>query len=227
MENTPNQLGLAVLTLLAWLSAADGPLSVIERERLRALARANDNGAQLREIVPLVEGGSVPDLQLAAEIVRRYLTVEQRELFLELAIGAALCDGYLSVAENHILRFLADLVGCSPWEFNRLFRGYAGRDLPNPGDPSSASWWRERAAGPAREARTGGGEVRPPSTAREKACAVLGVAYDASDEEVKKAYRRLAKQCHPDRFQQLGAGAVEEAKRQFQRIGEAYEVLQS
>ena len=69
-------------------------------------------------------------------------------------------------------------------------------------------------------------QSRPPAPAREKACAVLGVPYDASDEEVKKAYRRLAKQIHPDRFHQLGPGAVEEAKRQFQKIGEAYAVLQ-
>lgn len=49
---------------------------------------------------------------------------------------------------------------------------------------------------------------------------VLGVGRDASDEEIKKAYRRLALQYHPDR--NPGNKAAEE---QFKRISEAYEVL--
>ena len=49
---------------------------------------------------------------------------------------------------------------------------------------------------------------------------VLGVSRDASDEEIKKAYRRLAKKYHPD----LNPGD-EEAARQMQRINAAYEQI--
>jgi len=48
---------------------------------------------------------------------------------------------------------------------------------------------------------------------------VLGITRDASAEEVKRAFRRLAMECHPDRNKEDGA----EAK--FKEIGEAYEVL--
>src|SRR5439155_11097631 len=48
---------------------------------------------------------------------------------------------------------------------------------------------------------------------------VLGVARSASDEEVKKAFRRLAKQYHPDANKEPGAEA------RFVEINEAYEVL--
>ena len=49
---------------------------------------------------------------------------------------------------------------------------------------------------------------------------VLGVAKTATDDEIKKAYRKLAKQYHPD----LNPGdATAEAK--FKEVGEAYEVL--
>ncbi len=48
---------------------------------------------------------------------------------------------------------------------------------------------------------------------------VLGIARDASAEEVKRAFRRLAMEYHPDRNKEDGA----EAK--FKEIGEAYEVL--
>jgi len=49
---------------------------------------------------------------------------------------------------------------------------------------------------------------------------ILGVGRDASDEEIKKAYRKLAMQFHPDRNQ-----GNEEAEAKFKQISQAYEVL--
>lgn len=49
---------------------------------------------------------------------------------------------------------------------------------------------------------------------------VLGVSRDASQEELKKAYRRLARQCHPD-----ANPNDPEAESKFKQLGEAYAVL--
>ena len=51
---------------------------------------------------------------------------------------------------------------------------------------------------------------------------VLGVAKNSSDEEVKKAYRKLAMKYHPDRNQGAKSKAAEE---QFKEAKEAYEML--
>jgi len=48
---------------------------------------------------------------------------------------------------------------------------------------------------------------------------VLGVSRDASQEEIKRAYRKLARKYHPDVNQESGA------EDQFKELGEAYEVL--
>jgi molecular chaperone DnaJ len=50
---------------------------------------------------------------------------------------------------------------------------------------------------------------------------VLGVQKDATDEDLKKAYRKLAKQYHPD----ANANNKEEAEKKFKEVNEAYEVL--
>jgi curved DNA-binding protein len=49
---------------------------------------------------------------------------------------------------------------------------------------------------------------------------ILGVSKDASNEEIKKSYRRLARQYHPD----LNPGN-KAAEEKFKDIGEAYEIL--
>ena len=49
---------------------------------------------------------------------------------------------------------------------------------------------------------------------------VLGVSRDAGDDEIKKAYRKLALQFHPDRNP-----GDPEAESRFKEAAEAYEVL--
>ncbi len=51
---------------------------------------------------------------------------------------------------------------------------------------------------------------------------VLGVPKNASDEEIKKAYRKLAMKYHPDRNQ---GDAAKEAEVKFKEAKEAYEML--
>src|SRR5206468_12457267 len=49
---------------------------------------------------------------------------------------------------------------------------------------------------------------------------ILGVARDASDEDIKRAYRKLARESHPDANPE-----DPHAEERFKAIGEAYQVL--
>lgn len=61
------------------------------------------------------------------------------------------------------------------------------------------------------------------SNTLEDAYKVLGISPSATDDEVRKAYRRLALQHHPDRVATLGEDIRKAAEKKFQEINDAKE----
>ena len=54
---------------------------------------------------------------------------------------------------------------------------------------------------------------------------VLGVDKNATDEELKKAYRKVAMKYHPDRQTDKSEAEKKEAEEKFKEAAEAYDVL--
>ena len=59
-----------------------------------------------------------------------------------------------------------------------------------------------------------------------KAIEILGLKKSASADEIKTAYRSLAKEFNPDKLSGMSHGIKEMAKEKFQLIQEANEYLQ-
>ena len=72
-----------------------------------------------------------------------------------------------------------------------------------------------------------GGLVEGLYCGQENCYEVLGVSPEATDKEIKKAYKGYAKDLHPDRFakQDLSAEEKSEIEDRFRRIATAYETL--
>jgi len=54
---------------------------------------------------------------------------------------------------------------------------------------------------------------------------ILEISPEATDEEVKKAYRRMAMKNHPDKVSHLGEEFQKAAKERFQKVSAAYEEI--
>lgn len=55
---------------------------------------------------------------------------------------------------------------------------------------------------------------------------VLEIPASATDEEVKKAYRRMAVKYHPDKVSYLGEEVQQAANEKFKKVNEAYQLIQ-
>ena len=62
-------------------------------------------------------------------------------------------------------------------------------------------------------------------TTLEEAYKVLGITPEATDEEVRKAYRKMVIQHHPDKVSHLGDDVKEAATKKLQEINKAKEMV--
>lgn len=227
-----NEVGTAVLLLLAWIAASDGRIDEEEAESLQSILEASSHGHAIEPVLKISTSADLQAIQLAAEVVRIHFTGEKASLFMQMAIGMAIADGYLTASENYILRFLADLVGLTEVELNEAFVEVTSKPIPELPDPSTAEWWtakeQRRQDQNGSHSESNRSQASPSSKAnseRVRALAILGLEEDASPEEIKKTYRRLAQVHHPDRFVSLGNEAVAAASLTFKRIKDAYDYL--
>jgi DnaJ like chaperone protein len=61
---------------------------------------------------------------------------------------------------------------------------------------------------------------------RENAYKILEISKVATDDEVKKAYRKMAKKYHPDKLEHLGEEHKQGAEDKFRQVQQAYETIQ-
>ena len=196
-------------------------------ERLRD-AGGTDGGRELLNIF-IAEGEEIFDLsdeqnavvlgsaQMLAEQPEFASNARMRELLrltegrdlLKQALALAPADRALDHHRRREPRCPADRLHAG----HRLLRGRRaqGRDRRHGPDPHAV-----------RQDHRAGGAHQPPgggSAGVSEFYALLGVARDASEADIKKAYRKLAMEFHPDR------NPAPEAEAKFKEITEAYEVL--
>lgn len=237
-----NQTDTAALLLLTWVAASKGSLSETDRHHIAAMSASMRHGHDCQAIIDIGARQDLDAIQLAAEVLQKDRWGAQASPFLRQAIEVAVTEGTLAAATNHILRFLADLLGTAPQQFAQLYREVTGKPFESPDDPSRESYWQareharqqqrsqseqrqrhsqqERSHGSSRQ-----GHERPHGDKALRALDILGLDATATRGEIKKAYRRLAQSHHPDRFFALGERDVASASMRFQKIQKAYEYL--
>lgn len=224
MSRSDNRTRLATNALLAWVAASDGNVTANKHNLLRKFAgtRAEDLNLALdicREVSP-------DDLIVACEVIHK-LPAEGSRTFMNWAIAVATADGRLEVPANFLLRFFADLTQI---DLEETYQQVTKRTLPLPGDPSSVAWWQDfESKTESKQGANRGHSSRARKSGMHmteaEALTVLGLKQDASEDEITKAFRKLAAVHHPDRFSQASENVQRNASKKFARIRKAFETL--
>lgn len=202
----------SVFLLLGHLAKSDGRVSETEVQLTEALmVKMGLTTEHRREAIRLFKQGTTPGFDFEATVTefKRVCGVSPNlnNMLLVNLVNLAMADGVLDEQEVQVLRQLAERLGFSRFAFEQLLRMLNAQDAFN----------RER--GGHREA-VRGDELT-------LAYQALGVDKSASDAELKKAYRKLMSEYHPDKL--IGQGMPEDmikaATERAQEIQAAYDLI--
>ena len=193
----------ATFSIMGHIAKADGKVTPAEIANAETImTRMRLDADQRKTAITLFNEGKADDfpLQEVLEQFRKecHRRVSLMQMFLEIQISTAFSDQKLHPAEKDILYRIADALGFSRRQLDHLFHLAGAVALPK----------TEKAA-------------------IKEAYEVLGVKQSTSDADVKKAYRRLMNQHHPDKL--VSKGLPEEmiklANEKTQQIKEAYDLV--
>jgi DnaJ like chaperone protein len=209
----------ATFSVMGHVAKADGRVSPDEIRLAEAVMAEMDLDAELRQTaIRLFNEGKAAEFPLdeVLEQLRRECHGRSTllRMFVEIQLQAAFADGRMDAVEDRLLRHVCQRIGFSELEYQRLRRMIeAERHF------AGAGGGRQRA----------GGAPPPRGPSLADAYAILGVERSASDAEIKKAYRRLISQHHPDKL--VSKGLPEEmmklAAQKTHEIKQAYERIKS
>jgi DnaJ like chaperone protein len=203
----------ALFATLGHLSKADGHVSETEIRMVESLmARMQITGEERQRAIRLFNQGKQEDFDLGQALhpFAQHSMARQdlRQMFMQIVVESAFSSGRISQAEQAILMQVARILRIPAHVFSAMLNA------------------RGPAGGPYRS--TGGAGVSGNHVGSlGQAYAQLGLASGATDAEVKKAYRKLVSQYHPDKLVSHGLPEemMEIAKTRVREINTAYDQI--
>lgn len=202
-------------SVMGHLAKADGRISEQEIAQAEALiARVGLNSEHRQQAIGYFKRGAQADFELEP-VIAKFVNEGGRGhrlpvLLLEFLVSMALADGVVHPAEQEVLNRTASALGINARQFQQLLAMLlAQHDFGRQGQYQQ------------------GGQAAPRGEALAKAYQALGVEASASDRDIKRAYRKLMSEHHPDKL--IAKGVPEDmlklATETAQEIQAAYELI--
>ena len=203
----------AMFSTLGHINKADGRITTAEIAAAEQLMqRLQLTETERQRAIRFFQQGKERDFDLEAtlrEFARHsMLRHELRIMFIELLLEAALADGTLTSAEQAILVRSCTVLHIPANVFSAMLRARQGGG--------------ESAYGKYQQAPNQGQSLQ-------QSYAALGIKADASAAEIKRAYRKLVSQYHPDKLvsQGLPEQMMEMSKKRVREINAAYDKIKA
>jgi DnaJ like chaperone protein len=209
-----------LFALLGAIAKSDGRVSEAEIATVeRMMARMGLDATMRQQAISSFNAGKQPEFDVTGPInaLRQWAGLRRDHAFplLDVVIETVLAEGNPPPEKMSILRQLAFALRVSDMELMALMamKGYV---------------WHGAGGSYSRGPGQGGGYVPPQrNTQGPDPYAVLGIARDADDRAIKRAYRKLISEHHPDRLGDLPEDMRKRAEARASEINAAYERIKA
>lgn len=240
-ENDNLYLKYCILVLLAEVMKADGNLTNCELDRVRTTIRRyyqteDEQQNALKQFKYILDKEN--DINtICRSINSRLNDTAKSELIMEL-LAVAYADNNLKYSEEkeilHIvsqLRITSDeyksIYSIFIEKYNKGFYSENKSQNENRKDHYYKKQEEHRKSDHSKTNKEYSHNSRQISSKEKNAYAILGVESNATDEEIKKAYRAMAIKYHPDNAASLGDEAIRQATESMKQINMAWEVVKT
>lgn len=203
----------ALMVLIAAVMKADGNINHSELDYVKRWLLQNYGEQQGNEMLHTLRDLTKQDIpveQVCRQI--KYNTdYTTRYHMVDFLFGLAGADNSYTASEENMLRAIAGYLGINARDYLSIHYRHVGYNSNN---GSYGGYGGQR-----------GGHAQSSGTLHKDPYKVLGLESSATDDEVKKSYRRLAMKYHPDKVESMGEEVKKNAEAQFREINEAYEQI--
>lgn len=173
------------------------------------------------------------DCQEACAKISQYATIHEKIAILQCLFGFATADGTAHQQELSAIRQIASWCGVDSLTYEAIKMMYVSFSSSDPYGSSGGGY--SGGYGGGYSGGYGGGYYDQSSNRQsvnsgpslDDCYKILEVSPDASDEEVKKAYRTAALKYHPDRVSHLGEDMRKKAEETFAKVNQAYDKIKA
>jgi len=202
-QNRAGDMMASQLVLFGYVTRADGKVLSSEVQYVKEFLVKNFGVGHSRDMMQMYKDIVNRDYPIdpVCKQIRKHVPYHERLELLHLLYGIARADGDLNQSELNAIEEIANGMAINPQD-QRSIRAMFMHNGSSRGYSNQS--------------------VR---ASQVNAYEILGVDADASDGEVKTAYRKLANKYHPDKVQHLGEEFSNLAEEKFKAINDAYQQI--
>jgi len=187
----------SLMALCAYVIRADGHARSEEVRHVRDFVQQNfpHDAADLMQLLRSLLEQPIAVAPVCAQI-SAHLGYYERLQLMQILVAVARADGSVHPAEASAVMEVGQRLGLHAGDLRVIFASMGGQRMSQPNQPSGPD----------------------PYT-------VLGLSREATDEELKKTYRALAKKFHPDRVTHLGEEVRAQSEQKFKELQGAWDQI--
>lgn len=222
-NGSQDDVNVALIVLIAAVMKADGEVKRAELDYVKQFLLKNYGEEKGKNYLAMLRDLVKPDADIQINAICYQIKVNTdyttRYHMVDFLFGLAVADSSYGQAENSVMRAIASGLGINSRDYVSMYTRHIGnRFYSNTGSSRQSS----------HSGYSGySGSSTSYSAPRKDPYKVLGLASTATDDEVKRAYRRLAMKYHPDKVEGMGEEVKKNAEAQFREINEAYEQIKA
>ena len=201
---TQQDINVALMVLIAAVMKVDGQVKRSELDFVKRFLLQNYGEERGKEMLKVLQQMVQQDIAIDQVCYQIKVNTDYNTRYhmVDFLFGIGGADGEFHQSEINMLRLIAQYLGISQSDYTSIYERHVGQGYSGYSGRSGGS----------------GNYTKDPYK-------VLGISKDATDDEVKRAYRKMAMKYHPDRVAGMSEELQRNAAEQMKEINEAYEQI--